>query len=93
MILVLSVHLSHDFLSKLSLYHQASQDSFSVHPKLVKKLKDYYTTTDPDRFFEDFIFFMKIPISGVTERSPFIDRTLGLVQSDYRVLVSKCFFF
>jgi len=58
---------------------QASQDSFSVHPKLVKKLKGFYNTTDPDRFFEDFIFFMKIPISGVTERSPFIDRTLEFV--------------
>ena len=56
---------------------QASQDSFSVHPKLVKKLKEFYLTTDPDRFFEDFIFFMRIPLSGVTERSPFIDRTLG----------------
>ena len=59
------------------LYQQASQDSFSVHPKLVKKLKDHYASTDPDRFFEDFIFFMKVPISGVTERSPYIDRILG----------------
>ena len=56
---------------------QASQDSFSVHPKLVKKLKEFYLTTDPDRFFEDFIFFMRIPLSGVSERSPYIDRILG----------------
>ena len=61
------------------LLFQASQDSFSVHPKLVKKLKEFYLTTDPDRFFEDFIFFMRIPLSGVSERSPFIDRTLGRV--------------
>ena len=63
------------------IYHeftlQACQDSFSIHPKLVKKLKDFYVSADPDRFFEDFIFFMKLPLSGVTERSPFIDRTLG----------------
>ena len=57
---------------------QACQDSFSIHPKLVKKLKDFYVSADPDRFFEDFIFFMKLPLSGVTERSPFIDRTLGM---------------
>lgn len=45
----------------------------------MKKLKEFYGSTDPDRFFEDFIFFMKLPISGVTERSPFIDRTLEFV--------------
>ena len=59
------------------LWYQACQDSFSIHPKLVKKLKEFYDTTDPDRFFDDFIFFMKLPLSGITERSPFIDRTLG----------------
>ena len=56
-----------------------SQDSFSIHPKLVKKLKDSYSSADPDRFFGDFIFFMKLPISGLTERSAFIDRTLEFV--------------
>jgi len=58
---------------------QACQSSFSIHPKLVKKLKEFYSSTDPDRFFEDFIFFMKLPLSGVTERSAFIDRTLEFV--------------
>ena len=50
----------------------------------MKKLKQFYQTTDPDRFFEDFIFFMRIPLSGVSERSQFIDRTLGRVRYFYQ---------
>ena len=56
---------------------QGCQDSFSGHPKLVKKLKAFYLSTDPDKFFEDFIWYLRYPISGLTERSPFIDKTLG----------------
>jgi len=55
------------------------QDSFSVHPKLVRKLKAFYLSTDPDKFFEDFIWYLRFPISGVTERSPFVDKTLEFV--------------
>jgi len=58
---------------------QGCQDSFSGHPKLVKKLKAHYLSTDPDKFFEDFIWFLRFPISGITERSPFIDKTLEFV--------------
>ena len=71
--------IKYQLIFKNFTFRQASQDSFSIHPKLVKKLKEFYLTTDPDRFFEDFIFFMRIPLSGVSERSPFIDRTLGRV--------------
>ena len=56
---------------------RASQDSFSVHPKLISRLKENFITTDYDEFFTDFVFFLKFPISGITERSTFIDRTLG----------------
>jgi len=55
------------------------QDSFSVHPKLAKKLKAFYLSTDPDKFFEDFIWYLRFPISGVTERSPYVDKTLEFV--------------
>jgi len=55
------------------------QDSFSVHPKLAKKLKAFYLSTDPDKFFEDFIWYLQFPISGVTERSPYVDKTLEFV--------------
>ena len=58
---------------------QASQDSFSVHPKLVKKLKAFYLANDPDKFFEDFIWYLQFPISGLTERCVYIDRTLEFV--------------
>eukprot|EP00092_Neocalanus_flemingeri_P098064 GFUD01125052.1.p1 GENE.GFUD01125052.1~~GFUD01125052.1.p1 ORF type:complete len:1501 (+),score=547.17 GFUD01125052.1:57-4559(+) len=58
---------------------KACQDSFSGHPKLVKKLKTFYLSTDPDKFFEDFIWYLRYPISGVTERSPFVDKTLEFV--------------
>ena len=71
------VHYSKSMYLNSRLWYQACQDSFSIHPKLVKKLKEFYDTTDPDRFFDDFIFFMKLPLSGITERSPFIDRALG----------------
>eukprot|EP00090_Calanus_glacialis_P042984 TRINITY_DN7612_c0_g1_i1.p1 TRINITY_DN7612_c0_g1~~TRINITY_DN7612_c0_g1_i1.p1 ORF type:complete len:1486 (-),score=621.94 TRINITY_DN7612_c0_g1_i1:145-4602(-) len=55
------------------------QDSFSGHPKLVRKLKAFYLSTDPDKFFEDFIWYLRFPISGVTERSSFVDKTLEFV--------------
>jgi len=58
---------------------QASQDSFSVHPKIVKKLKAFYLANDPDKFFEDFIWYLQLPISGLTERCNYIDRTLDFV--------------
>ena len=60
-----------------TLIAQGCQDSFSVHPKLVRKLKAFYLSNDPDKFFEDFIWYLRFPISGVTERSPFVDKTLG----------------
>jgi len=56
---------------------QASQDSTSCHPKLVKKLrKCYESVNDPDKFFDTFIRYLRYPISGVTERTGYIDRTL-----------------
>jgi len=55
------------------------QDSFSVHPKLARKLKAFYLSTDPDKFFEDFIWYLRFPISGITERSSFVDKTLEFV--------------
>jgi len=58
---------------------QGCQDSFSGHPKLVKKLKAFYLSTDPDKFFEDFIWYLRYPISGVTERSTYVDKTLEFV--------------
>jgi len=58
---------------------KSCQDSFSGHPKIVKKLKTFYLSTDPDKFFEDFIWYLRYPISGITERSPFVDRTLEFV--------------
>jgi len=58
---------------------KACQDSFSVHPRLVRKLKAFYLSNDPDRFFEDFIWYLQFPISGVTERSLYVDRTLEFV--------------
>ena len=64
---------------------QGCQDSFSVHPKLVRKLKAFYLSNDPDKFFEDFIWYLRFPISGVTERSPFVDKTLGKL----RVIFAK----
>ena len=29
---------------------KACQDSFGVHPKLIKRLKAYYVDNDPDRY-------------------------------------------
>ena len=29
---------------------KACQDSFGVHPKLIKRLKAYYVANDPDRY-------------------------------------------
>eukprot|EP00092_Neocalanus_flemingeri_P088895 GFUD01112381.1.p1 GENE.GFUD01112381.1~~GFUD01112381.1.p1 ORF type:complete len:133 (-),score=32.59 GFUD01112381.1:186-584(-) len=58
---------------------KACQDSFSGHPKLVRKLKTFYISTDLDKVFEDFIWYLRYLISGVTERSPFVDRSLEFV--------------
>ena len=58
---------------------QWCQDSYSVHPKLVNKLKQFYLNTDSDKFFEDFILYLRYPVNGVTERSTYLDRTLEFV--------------
>jgi len=55
------------------------QDSFAVHPKLIKKLKAFYEANDPDRFFQTFMDYLKFPISGYIERSMYIERTLEFV--------------
>lgn len=39
----------------------------------------FYLSTDPDKFFEDFIWYLRFPICGVTERSPYVDKTLEFV--------------
>ena len=36
---------------------KACQDSFGVHPKLIKRLKAYYVANDPDRFGKYFNSF------------------------------------
>lgn len=58
---------------------QACQDSFSTHPSLVKKLRKYYDSNDADRFFESFIYYIKLPLSGLQERSPYIEKILEFV--------------
>ena len=47
---------------------KACQDSFAIHPKLVKRLRKFYGETDVDRFFESFMYYLKFPISGYVER-------------------------
>ena len=58
---------------------KACQDSFSIHPKLIKKLKCYHDTSDPDVFFTSFMYYLQYPLSGFVEKSVFLDRTLEFV--------------
>ena len=43
---------------------KACQDSFGVHPKLIKRLKAYYVDNDPDRY-RTFYCKSKFLISGI----------------------------
>ena len=67
---------------------KSSQDSISIHPKLVKKLREFYDKTDQDRFFDDFIWYLRLPISGITEKSAYVDRTLGRKSCRFSFLYS-----
>ena len=58
---------------------KACQDSFAIHPKLIKKLKCYHDTLDPDVFFTSFMYYLQYPLSGFVEKSVFLDRTLEFV--------------
>jgi len=42
-------------------------------------LRKLYETCDPDQFFGEFIGLLRFPISGATDRSPYIDKTLEFV--------------
>ena len=50
----------------------------------MKKLRGFYDANDIDKFYEDFIWYLSLPISGLTERSAYIDRTLGNYLNIYK---------